>query len=75
MSPHMRRIPSLRNNPRIRPHGPIRIQLMPTIRLVIILALATLQTRVRLRSHADSLARLDERDFGPDAESRADDFC
>ena len=74
MCANMRRVSTLRHNSCIRPNSAICIQLMATVRLVIILALAAHEAGVRLRAYADALSRLDERDFWTDAESRADNF-
>jgi hypothetical protein len=74
MSPNMRRIPSLTHDSCIRPHSTIRIQLMHTVCLVIRLTLSALQTRVALGANTNSLTGLDERNFRPNAECRANDF-
>jgi hypothetical protein len=70
----VRRVSALRHDARVGPHGTVGIQLMATIRLVVVLALAAHEARVGLGSYSYALAGLDERDFGPDAESCADDF-
>jgi hypothetical protein len=75
MSPNMCRISSLAHNSGIRPHGTISIELMHTVRLVILFALLALQTRVALRANSDSLSRFYERNFGAYTECRANNFC
>ena len=75
MSPNMGGVPSLAHDSRVRPHSTISIELMHTIRLIVILALLALQTRVALRTDTDSLSRLDERDFRSNTECRPNDLC
>jgi hypothetical protein len=75
MSPNVGRISSLAHDSRIRPHGTVSIELVHTIRLIVILALLALQTRVALRANTDSLSRLDECDFRSNAECCSNDLC
>lgn len=74
MCADVRRVSSLGHNSGLWPHGTISIELMAAVRLVIILALAALETRVRLRSNSYALSRLDECHLGSNAESCADNF-
>jgi hypothetical protein len=75
MSPNVRGISSLAHNSRIGPDGTISIELMHTVRLVVILALLALQTGVALRANTNSLSRFDECDFRTYTERRANDLC
>ncbi len=62
--PHMRRVAALRDDPRVGPHGAVRVELFPAVRLVVVVALAAVQARVALRAHADPLALLNQRHLG-----------
>jgi hypothetical protein len=75
MSPNVGRISSLAHDSRIGPHGTVSIELMHTVRLIVILALLALQTRVTLRANTDSLSRLDECDFRSNTERCSNNFC
>lgn len=75
MSPHVRRITSLRDDSGIRPFGTISIQLLAAIGLVVSITLSAIKTRVRLSTNANSLACFDQSDLWADAECCADDFC
>ena len=48
---------------------------MHAVRLIVVLALLALQTRVALRANANSFSGLDERDFRSNTECCANDFC
>jgi len=65
----------LAHNSRVGPHSTIGIELVHTVRFIVIFALLALQTRVALRANADSLSGLDECDFWSNTERRANNFC
>jgi hypothetical protein len=70
----MARVPALRYNPGAGPYSAVRIDLMAAIRLVVIIALIAVETRVDLSAHTDSRTSFDERYFGTDSDSSPDDF-
>lgn len=74
MRPNIFRVPSLRNNSRLRPHRTISIQLMLTIGLIIRLALSTLQTGVRLRTNTHTRPLLDKCNLRSNSDCSSDDF-
>lgn len=74
MRAHMRRISPLRNNSCVGPDGAVCVKLMGTIGLVIGFALATVETRIRLSSYANSLAGLDKCHLWAYSNGSADNF-
>lgn len=58
--------------PRIR--GPVRVDLLEAVRLVVVLAVPALEAGVDLRPDADPLSHLDEGDLGAHPEHFADDL-
>lgn len=74
MSPNMGRITTLADNPSLGPLSTIGIELLATVCLVIIFALAAFEAGIGLSSYADSLAGFDECDFRADAEGPSYDF-
>jgi hypothetical protein len=74
MGPNIFGVTTLRHDSSVRPDSSVGIKLMPTVRLVVCLALSTLQARVRLGAHTDSRSLLDERDLGANFHCSADDF-
>lgn len=72
---YMAGVASLGDNSSVRPLGTVCVELVGTVGLVVVLALAAVETGVGLRAHADALPGLDERYFRADAESCTDDFC
>ena len=67
MRANMARIPALSHDFRLGPDGTISINLMPAIRLIVLLALRAVETGVDLCSDSDSFSDFDERYFGADA--------
>lgn len=74
MRTNMARIPSLAYDPSIRPNSAIGINLVPAISLIVLLTLLTVKTRVYLRPNSHSFPNFDERYFGTNFESFADDL-
>lgn len=70
----MRRIASLGCVAGVEVWGAVGIDLVLAVRLVLVLALATLQARVHLRTNTDSLADLGQRHLGANANDLANDF-
>lgn len=64
----MRGISSLANEPRVEVFLAIGINLILAVRLIVILALATILTRVNLRTATHALSNLGERHLGTDAQ-------
>lgn len=65
----MRGISSLANEPSVEVFLAIGINLILAVRLIVILALATILTRVNLSTAADALSNLGERHLGTDAQN------
>lgn len=74
MHTNMARVPALRYNPSAGPYSAVRIDLVAAIRLVVIIALIAVETRVNLSAHTDSRTSLDKRYFWTNSESNPDDF-
>ncbi len=70
----MARIATLEDDICPRPVPSICVNLMSAVRLVIVLALFTVEAGVDLCTNADSLALLDEGDFGSDSDRFTHDF-
>lgn len=75
MRSHVARIPTLRDDAGLGPDGTVGVELMATVRFVVILALSALEAGVRLGADANALSGFDEGHFGADAEGLAYNFC
>lgn len=71
----MARISTLRNDSGFGPDSSVGIELVATVCFIVIFALATLETGVRLGADTDALTGLDEGYFWADAEGFAYNFC
>ena len=67
-------IATLRDDARVRPNSAVCIQLVLAVRLIVVLALAALEARVRLSSDTHPLALLDQRDLGANLDRLADNL-
>lgn len=74
MCPHVARIATLRNDSRVGPDSTVGVELVETVCFVVIFALTTLETGVRLCTYTDSLSGFNKSYFGTDAEGFAYNF-
>jgi hypothetical protein len=74
MRPDVRRVATLRYDARLGPRRTVCIHLLGAVCLVVVLALAALQTRPGLGTNADTVANLDVLDLGTDTEGLSNDL-
>lgn len=71
---HVRGVASLGDDATVGPLGTVGIQLMATVCLIIVLALAAVETGVGLRSYTNALSRLYQGDFGTNPQRFPNNF-